>query len=1032
MKEMNTPARHSHRLAARSDERGSATIIALLVLGLLTIFVTVALTRNTNEAMAMRNDAEEARAFYAAQASLESMTRNFNKAFEGKINPLQSDIAAIQSKPVNGFSEYNFTQIIQASATPTTTVISGGDFAGLNAIRDSWTLRSTATARVSGAQVELTRNFFNNRIPIFQFGMFYDGDLTLFNPPPFYFGGRVHTNKNFYVTPVGNPIYFDSRVSARGEIVTQVQSNGVAYADYGDKTYIKNASGAWVSLRYNMGSVLSGPDINNSDPNIPNGSLNSGWAAAKAQFDGNLIDRSAFLKLPIRIASGDSDTFGNIRIIKRGRQLPTGTTAAQGGDALSAGAPVTASTVDNQVVATERYYGKPGLRISLADFKDRLPGCAGNNPSLTAVTDTCGVRLDSVPGTADYDQQPNQNPIPSTADLGYQPLPMTGTPAYSTTKFNAYRTYHGPHSDFNYANNRRQTWIKVEIVELDAATGLPKATDITRDFLSLGVTEQAPTTTGKYTVSNQDHFRLLPAASPTPAANPFYQNGAVQDARDSRSVIKLQRWGIPGPAPNAAGTTAGDAARSTAVSGAYKWINSGAGWSVVTDLNTLVPNELAAYQNTAQAQISVNGATVITRKIVPFPIEMFDPREGIYNENISASTLYSTDKVPLNGVMSMVDLDIANLRRFLRGDFDGKFPASGTPFAAATGRGLRAADIPISNGWIVYLSDRRGDWSFNGDFDMEDLYGNSDGVLQINEDMNYNGSLDIGGVDSSSGQPRPYVWEGTKYTASGSWLNADTYQKMLYPSDPVGLDRFATANKDIAAFADHRHYRRGFRMINAQVLPGQTDLSNPGNTRGFTVAAEQAVYLLGDYNATGVASVGTPTPATNYLPQASAAGPTMGHVPASVAADQVAFLSNAWTDGNAWLNPFAATSRVASNTTYRTALLMGTPRERLDDGGPAQGYANLSYSTNGSNGGVHNFINMREDWNGRTLNYCGSLVSIFTTRNNTGGFKCCGKIYRPPTRNWTFDTSFLDPARIPPGTPMFQYLQVTGFQRTNN
>jgi hypothetical protein len=1023
-------------MTAKATERGSATVVALLVLGLLTVFVTVALTRNTNEALAMRNDAEEGRTFYAAQASLETMTRNFNKVFETKINPLASDLDDIENKPVFGFSDYQFTQTIQPSSTPSTVVIPGGDFAGLNAIRDAWTITSTATAP-SGTQVRLTRNFFNNRIPIFQFGIFYDGDLTLYNPPPFYFGGRVHSNKNFFLTPVGNEIRFDSRVSASGEIVTQVQRTGVSYADYGNRALIKNGSGVFVNLAWNKGSVLGGPDLNNTDPDMPNGSVNPNWAASKALFDGNLLDHTAQLKLPIRLASGDSENFGNVRTIKRGRVAPTGTTADQGGDAISATSPVTASNQDSPLIATERYYGKPSLRISLADSKARLPGCAANTIPLSPVTDACGVRLDVVAGSDDQNIT-DAYPSSSTSNVGYQPLPMVGSPAYSTTRFNAYRAYRGITRD---DGSQRQVWIKVELVTTNVATGLPRGTDITRDFLSLGITEQAPTTTGKYTLASQEDFKLVTAdsetaaataaATPTPA--PFYDT-ASNVARDSRSIIKLQRWGIPGPQINT-DSNAVNPATSPGV-GTYKFINSGTGWNVVTGMNTqAVANfELGSYNNGTATSIFAKmkvGASTIYKPVFPIPIEMFDPREGIHNENMSPGTVYGTNTVPLNGVMSMIDLDVNNMRRFLNGEFDGKFPTSGTPFADAKGRGLRASDVPLSNGWIVYISDRRGDWVFNGDYEMEDLFGNTDGLLQTNEDMNANGLLDVGGTDSFSNQARPYVWEGTKYTVGGSWLNADSYQKLLYPANPTSTDRYATANKDIAAFADHRYYRRGVRLINATVLPGQTDLSAPGNTRGFTVACEQGVYLLGNYNTSGLVAGSTfPTPAVNYLPQATTAGPTTGHSPAAIAADQVAFLSNSWTDGNAWRNPFASLSRVASDTTYRTALLMGAAKERLNDGGPNQG-STISPTTTNSNGGVHNFINMREDWNGKKLNYAGSLVSIFTNRYNTGAFKCCNVVYRPPTRNWTFDTSFLDPARIPPGTPMFQYVQVTGFQRTN-
>jgi hypothetical protein len=358
--------------------------------------------------------------------------------------------------------------------------------------------------------------------------------------------------------------------------------------------------------------------------------------------------------------------------------------------------------------------------------------------------------------------------------------------------------------------------------------------------------------------------------------------------------------------------------------------------------------------------------------------------------------------------------------RLLSGTFDNKFPSSGTPFSAAKGRGLKGSDIPINNGWLVYLSDRRGDLNFDGEYDMEDIFGNTDGIKQPGEDVNGDGVLNVGDIN-------PYTWEGTKYTVDTTWVNADSYTETLNPTNPTTTDRFATVNKDFGAFADHRFYRRGFRLINGETLPGLTDLATPTNTRGFTVAAEQGIYFQGNYNATGVASQGTPTPTLDYLPQAPSGGSTTGQSPASVVADQIVFLSNAWTDGNDWANPFSNGSRVASDTTYRMAIMMGAAKGRMKDSTPSQGSGDAYLD-----GGVHNFINMRENWGGKHLNYCGSLINLWFSHNNNGAHKTGGAIYSPPDRNWVFDVSFQDPTRLPPGTPAFQYVQITGFRRTNN
>lgn len=96
--------------------------------------------------------------------------------------------------------------------------------------------------------------------------------------------------------------------------------------------------------------------------------------------------------------------------------------------------------------------------------------------------------------------------------------------------------------------------------------------------------------------------------------------------------------------------------------------------------------------------------------------------------------------------MSLIDIDVANLRRFLRGDF-GLFPTT-TAFAVSNGNvGLVNANIPERNGWVLYVSDRRGDADFDGEFDMEDIYGaapGNDGTMQLGEDLHTPGIFGYG------------------------------------------------------------------------------------------------------------------------------------------------------------------------------------------------------------------------------------------------------------------------------------------------
>jgi len=448
--------------------------------------------------------------------------------------------------------------------------------------------------------------------------------------------------------------------------------------------------------------------------------------------------------------------------------------------------------------------------------------------------------------------------------------------------------------------------------------------DVTEDILSLGVTEPL---------------------------NPGDPNDP-----DYRSIVKIQRFFIPGVS-------------LTQNDNRYLTYENGR--------NLVVVGQDVTYAGEPTRNHS-------GRQVVPFPIKMFDTREGLPNDDRPPSFL------PLAGVMSIIDIDIANLRKFLMGQFDSITPSTGTRFSNQNQRGLAASDVPESRGWVLYISDRRGDRDFDGQYDMEDVY--PDGRLSLIEDVNDNGRLDV------------------NYTEAPRYTDGDPD----FPSSAV---------------IDHAFYRRGVRLINGTVLPGRYDPSNPANTKGFTVASENGIYVKGNYNATGVNRSGLGstdvTPSERYMPYNTA-----DHIPASIAADAVTILSNSWQDSLSFRYPFNRAMRIPSETTLRFAMIAGDTRTGLKTETPNQGGFYMWYRLNG---GIHNFKRFLEDWANGThaLRYNGSLINLFNSENNNGTFKCCNNVYRPPTRDWSFDTSFLDPNRLPPGTPFAHNIQLTGFQRLN-
>ncbi|MEP6848395.1 MAG: hypothetical protein ABI999_06035, partial [Acidobacteriota bacterium] len=103
--------KRSHYLSGLDREDGTAMVIALLIMILLMGFVALAITRTNSETVAAANDATESRTFDAANASLEIMTRNFDKIFDLKLNPDPADLSTVASQIPPGFPDYDFSTL---------------------------------------------------------------------------------------------------------------------------------------------------------------------------------------------------------------------------------------------------------------------------------------------------------------------------------------------------------------------------------------------------------------------------------------------------------------------------------------------------------------------------------------------------------------------------------------------------------------------------------------------------------------------------------------------------------------------------------------------------------------------------------------------------------------------------------------------------------------------------------------------------------------------------------------------------------
>ena len=192
-------------------------------------------------------------------------------------------------------------------------------------------------------------------------------------------------------------------------------------------------------------------------------------------------------------------------------------------------------------------------------------------------------------------------------------------------------------------------------------------------------------------------------------------------------------------------------------------------------------------------------------------------------------------------------------------------------------------------------------------------------------------------------------------------------------------------------------FRRALKVVNGAL--GQ--LPN-----GITVVAENPVYVQGNFNSDG-----------NFT--------TAGSVPAAVIADAVTLLSNDWNDLKSFNTPWDSDTRVATTTSYRMAVVT---RKGIPFPQPAGTAARFV-----SAGGTHNFVRSLAQWNNpNTVRppYRRSLVRFFLNRQALATFDCCDRdVYNRGTREWAFDTDFLLPTRLPPGTPMFRDVNTLTFRQ---
>ena len=194
-----------------------------------------------------------------------------------------------------------------------------------------------------------------------------------------------------------------------------------------------------------------------------------------------------------------------------------------------------------------------------------------------------------------------------------------------------------------------------------------------------------------------------------------------------------------------------------------------------------------------------------------------------------------------------------------------------------------------------------------------------------------------------------------------------------YPTILYAADNRANSSSQLSAV----------RLVNGAAPPNNGGL-------GWSLATPNPLYVWGNYNA------------TNHLASTN----TTTTIPSALMSDALTLLSEAWQDSTSFTASQTGPNP-SSAITVNAAILTGIV--------PSTGNTSSTFS-----GGVHNLPRLLEDWNTSSKVWLNtSIINLFSSTKATGKFVTpgSGSYYTAPTRQFSFDLNFLDPAKQPPGMP---------------
>ena len=971
-----------------SSEQGMALITVLLFLILMSALAFALLYKVNVEQKVQKTDSGNTVAFYAAEAAMEKMNADLNALYATQAAPDWCDIQGVvasTNQPAQSFVDVTYPEYgITVPSTPSgctppamhAQLITQGPSAGLQALIVPLTLQVTAH-RASGEEVRMLRNIEVAEIPVFQFGMFSETDLAFFPGSNTDLAGRVQTNHNLFLMPSsGNNVTLHSSVRAAGDVIRDEMPNGRNAISDGRTGNVKLPTSP-------AGCDGTGPACRPLKQSGPNeGSATGGPTPANCD--------------PAIAHEPGGSALCNGTPISGWQTVSTSTYNGMILSASTGAKPLTLSFVQPGVgpieiirrpqpgesttsaLGASRLYNLAQIRVLLSDDPSELPASAGyqafgSTYCASPCLDPQNIRLANVQTNGNAPDYSAGVSIGGSATNKLMFAEGTTNTGASGVVYEL--DWQTPLAIPSYATTMTPTTAPI------ISSGSPTTWNLLDGYLRVEIRQ----TDGTYLPVTQEWLQYgfargyeVPSRTNSNTVNP-------------NAILLLQELADrDSPSYNALSPGPGSPSAYSGTPNYAKYPNGGASPARqprVSPAVTYVAPELAT-DGTTSSQIYGAG----TRNNW-YPINFYDSREGEWRSTQRTSGTAPTCYV--NGVMNAVEIDVSNLRNWLLGA------------GAYSGGSGNLAETDSQNGYVLYYSDRRGmlangtttasasgssNGAKTGEYGFEDTINTNassstpNGTLDAGEDVDGNGSLDtwgkldIGYGFGSAARQTPGAQIGCLTTARKNWVSGA------------------------------RHVVRLVRGWRGQI-PEKSD-----GTGGFTLASENPAYVVGDFNA--LASEGGAA-------DAETGTFTQSHASSAVIADAVTLLSNSYTDLETWRFPAQAPSRTGSTTYYRMAIASGKNMNYPYNATWAAGDDDF-----GLDGGAHNFLRYLENMNGTTVSYLGSMVSLYYSMYATGVFKCCDyAVYQWPTRDYAFDSDFLDLTKMPPGTPRFRDVVNLGFQQ---